>query len=97
MARIEGGRVSLRQYSLGRWFVLAYVISWIVSAPLVASAQRWYERPVSPCLYALGFMGSMVAAGGIPMIIVVLITTLAMMVTNVAGADGLSRERKRIT
>jgi len=59
---IEGRRVSLRQSELGSYFFLAYVISWIVWAPLVASAQGWYEGPVSPYLYALGFMGPMVAA-----------------------------------
>ena len=63
MKTIEGGRVSLRQHSLGGYFLLAYVISWIVWAPLVGSAQGWYEGPVSPYLYALGFVGPMVAAG----------------------------------
>jgi len=58
----EGVRVSLRQHSIGGYFLLAYVISWFVWAPLVASAQGWYEGPVSPYLYALGFMGPMVAA-----------------------------------
>jgi len=58
----EGIRVSLRQHSLGGYSLLAYVISWFIWAPLVASAQGWYEGPVSPYLYALGFMGPAVAA-----------------------------------
>ena len=46
------------------YFVLAYIISWAIWAPLVASSQGWLDRPVSPYLHALGFMGPMLAAIG---------------------------------
>lgn len=47
---------------LATYFFLAYLISWSIWAPLVASGQGWLDIAVSPFLYALGFMGPMAAA-----------------------------------
>ena len=62
MKTIEGHPVFSMHHSLGGYFLVAYAVSWIVWAPLAASAQGWYEGSVSPYLYALGFVGPTVVA-----------------------------------
>jgi len=49
-------------HALSLSFLLAYAISWLIWLPLVLSGQGWIDREISPNLYALGFMGPMIAA-----------------------------------
>lgn len=48
--------------ALPLYFILTYLISWLLWLPLVLAAQSWVSRAFSPYLYALGYMGPMVAA-----------------------------------
>ena len=44
------------------YFSLTYLISWLIWSPLVAAAQGWIDVNVTPFLYVLGFMGSLLSA-----------------------------------
>ncbi len=51
-----------KKHSLAIFFILAYAISWLIWLPLVASAQGFLDRTVSPYLHLLGGLGPMLAA-----------------------------------
>lgn len=47
--------------SLIWFFILAYVISWIIWTPLVASTQGWIDVDIPHFLEALGYSGPMLS------------------------------------
>jgi membrane protease YdiL (CAAX protease family) len=57
-------RISLwvKEHQLITYFVLAYAISWIIVAPLVASAQGFIDVPVPFALHYLNDYGPLLAA-----------------------------------
>ena len=57
-------RISLwvKEHQLITYFVLAYAISWIIVAPLVASAQSFIDVPVPFALHYLNDYGPLLAA-----------------------------------
>ncbi len=58
------GRVSswVKEHPLITYFVLAYAISWIIVAPLIASAQGLIDVPVPFALHYLNDYGPLLAA-----------------------------------
>lgn len=78
-------RISLwvKQHQLIAYFVLAYAISWMIVAPLVASAQGLIDVPVPFALHYLNDYGPLLAA---------------LITAGVAnGTDGLHDLLRRIT
>jgi uncharacterized protein len=52
----------VREHQLVTYFVLAYAISWIIVAPLIASAQGFIDVPVPFALHYLNDYGPLLAA-----------------------------------
>src|SRR5918997_3443291 len=61
---VVASRASLwvREHQLVTYFVLAYAISWIIVAPLIASAQGFIDVPVPFALHYLNDYGPLLAA-----------------------------------
>ena len=57
----------VREHQLVTYFVLAYAISWIIVAPLIASAQGFIDIPVPFALHYLNdygpLLGALITAG----------------------------------
>jgi CAAX protease family protein len=81
-AAARPARTLVARHPLIAYFTLAYLLSWLVEIPLVATARGWTTHRVPFALHYLAAYGPLVAA---------LITTAA-----VDGADGLRRLRRRV-
>ena len=55
-------RTWIKRNELAAFFILANVISWVLWAPLFASAQGFVDTPVSPYWHLIGGIGPMMAA-----------------------------------
>jgi membrane protease YdiL (CAAX protease family) len=54
--------IVLKQHAVIAYFVLAFVLSWAIELPLVASAQGWLHIPVPSAIHYLASFGPIVSA-----------------------------------